>query len=233
MAFAAARHFTLGLVFLIAIPSGGAPVMAQTSDNLSTNRTAGNMQSGPSNLADNLPDGMVIPGPEAHDCPDDPTVPYAACIGAKPLRDGSFFEGHFRDDQPDGVGRQREADGTTYVGEFSQGRRHGFGTLYGPDGSELYKGQWKDGLPDDPEARYHRETELNNLIKALQAELNRNGCGAGVIDGIAGPKTRNAATAAADAKPEMLLDGDPFGNVQMLYRMLQSLKSSSSRACAA
>ena len=70
------------------------------------------------------------------------------------------------------------------------------------------------------------------MIKALQAELNQNGCGAGAVDGIIGPKTRSAATAASEAKPELLLSGDPFGNIQMLYRLLQSLKSDSSPTCS-
>lgn len=232
MAIAAARNCRLGLVFLTAWFWGDASVLAQTTDNLSINRADATVQAGPGGVAYGWPEGMVIPGPEAHSCPDDLSTPYANCIGAKPLRDGSFYEGGFQNDQPDGVGRQRELDGTTYVGEFRAGRRHGFGALYDRDGNELYKGQWKDGLPDDPEEAYRRETKLKNMIKFLQAELNQNGCGAGAVDGIIGPKTRSAATAASEAKPELLLSGDPFGNVQMLYRLLQSLKSDSSQTCS-
>lgn len=232
MAVAVAHIGRLGLVALMALSWDSAAAVAQTTDNLSITRTDGTVQVGPDGMGYGLPEGMIIPGPEAHNCPDDPSTPYANCIGAKPLRDGSFYEGNFQNDQPEGVGRQRDLDGTTYVGEFRTGRRHGFGALYDRDGNELYKGQWKDGLPDDPEESYRRETKLKNMIKALQAELNQNGCGAGAVDGIIGPKTRSAATAASEAKPELLLSGDPFGNIQMLYRLLQSLKSDSSQTCS-
>ncbi len=232
MADTAARNGRLGFVLLLACSWGVAPLLAQTTDNLSINRTDGNIQLGPQGVGYGLPEGLVPPGPEAHNCPDDLSAPYANCIGAKPLRDGSFYEGGFQDDRPDGIGRQREPDGTTYVGEFRAGRRHGYGAIYDREGNELYKGQWTDGLPNDPEEAYRRETKLKNMIKALQAELNQNGCGAGAVDGIIGPKTRSAATAAADAKPELLLSGDPFANVQMLYRLLQSLKSDSSQTCS-
>lgn len=232
MAIAAARNHIVGLVFVVIWPLGAVPTLGQTTNNLSINRAGDAVQSGLAGVGDGLPRGIVIPGPEMHDCPDDPSTPYVDCTGAKPLRDGSFFEGHFSGDQPDGIGRQRESDGTTYVGDFRAGRRHGFGALYDREGNELYKGQWNDGLPDDPQEAYRRETKLKNMIKALQAELNKNGCGAGAVDGIIGPRTRSAAATASEAKPELLLSGDPFGNVQLLYRLLQSLKSDSTQTCS-
>ncbi|MGA1684222.1 MAG: hypothetical protein ACO38S_06915 [Gemmobacter sp.] len=43
------------------------------------------------------------------------------------------------------VGEYRLENGATYVGEWRDGKRHGRGTLYGPDGRVLQQGVWIDG----------------------------------------------------------------------------------------
>jgi hypothetical protein len=180
---------------------------------------------------DLLPDGMTLPGPESFDCPANPALRYDGCAGARLLADGSFYQGGFANDLPHGVGRLREADGSIYIGEFEEGRRHGFGRLFDRDGNELYAGNWRDGLPDDPQGTYAQAKGIANLIRALQTELNRNGCEAGAVDGIVGPRTRGAAAMAVEARPELLLAGDPFGDVRQLLRLWQALKVASNGTC--
>ena len=221
----------LGLAGVI-ILGFGAPVLAQGTENLSVGTDQGNEGGMANGMAVGLTDAIVQPGPGDLECPDDPQARYELCFGARPMLDGSFYQGRFTNDVPEGIGREQEADGTTYVGEFNQGRRHGNGTLFDRDGSELYGGAWRNGSPDDPEGTFLQKTQRRNLIKALQAELNRNGCTAGSVDGIVGPKTRSAARSASDSKPELLMDGDPFGSVERLYRLWQSLRRSASQTCA-
>lgn len=213
----------LGVVLLLA-----APVASQVTDNLATSRLPSENSAGRNLTA---LDDQSLPLPDGYDCPEDPTARYDACAGARPLPDGSFYEGDFVSDLPHGVGRQKEPDGTTYLGEFRAGERNGLGTLSDRDGNELYSGEWKDGLPEDPAAAYLRRAGLRNLIKALQAELNRNGCGAGAVDGIIGPMTRNAARSALASATAIPLPDDPFSDVRTLYLLLQGLKSAPGVAC--
>eukprot|EP00929_Paragymnodinium_shiwhaense_P000955 TRINITY_DN101159_c0_g1_i1.p1 TRINITY_DN101159_c0_g1~~TRINITY_DN101159_c0_g1_i1.p1 ORF type:complete len:487 (-),score=89.45 TRINITY_DN101159_c0_g1_i1:170-1630(-) len=52
---------------------------------------------------------------------------------------GFRSEGGFRD----GFGVQREDDGSMYVGQWSQGKRHGHGALFFPAG--VFEGEWQSG----------------------------------------------------------------------------------------
>ena len=224
------KHCLLAGAIILGV---GAPALAQGTENLSIGTVEGNDGGGSNGTAIGLTDAMIEPGPGELECPDDPQTRYDLCFGARPMTDGSFYQGRFTNDVPEGFGREQEADGTTYVGEFSQGRRHGTGTLYDRDGAELYGGAWENGLPDDPDGTFLQKKQRKNLIKALQAELNRNGCSAGSVDGIVGPRTRNAARSATESKPELLLDGDPFSSTDRLYRLWQSLRRSAAQTCAA
>ena len=38
-------------------------------------------------------------------------------------------------------------DGSKYAGQMKNGRRHGEGILFGPDGALRYRGRWKEDLP--------------------------------------------------------------------------------------
>ena len=48
-------------------------------------------------------------------------------------------------DCEDGIGTWTYTDKTTYVGEWSVGKKHGQGTLTFPDGA-TYVGEWRDGF---------------------------------------------------------------------------------------
>jgi hypothetical protein len=220
----------LSLVLLLAMVFVSCGAFAQDNDNLAFDPGSAPLP-GISGDASLLPNGLTLPDPDSFDCPDNPALHYDGCAGARQLADGSFYMGNFADDLAAGVGRLREPDGTTYMGEFENGRRHGFGRLFDRDGNELYAGQWRDGLPDDEHGAYAKEHGLRNLIRALQSELNRNGCEAGPVDGIVGPNTRSATTTALDARPELLLPGDPFDDLQHVYRLWQELKVAGSAAC--
>ena len=222
------QRLSLVLVLAMVFASWGA--FAQDNDNLTFDPGSTPLP-GLNGGGSLLPDGLTVPDPDSFDCPENPALRYDGCAGARQLADNSFYMGSFADDLAAGVGRLREPDGTTYIGEFEDGGRHGFGRLFDRDGNELYAGQWRDGLPDDEHGGYAKEHGLRNLIRALQSELNRNGCEAGAVDGLVGPNTRSATTMALDARPELLLPGDPFGDVQHLHRLWQALKVVGSGAC--
>lgn len=198
---------------------------AQTSGQLTTETNQGTLSNKP------LATGFAEPGEVDDLCPDNIVTFYDHCQGARPFSDGSLYEGQFVEDMPSGFGRLREPDGTTYVGEFEQGMRQGQGVLYHKDGKELYGGAWRAGLPNDPSKNFLRGKKRINLIRALQTELNRHGCDAGTVDGILGPRTKNAARSASFAKPELLLGEDPSGSVESAYRLWHSLKGTTAKAC--
>ena len=57
------------------------------------------------------------------------------------------YEGHLSKGWANGQGVLKNADGTTYKGEWKDSRENGEGRLDWPDGS-WYEGQWRDGKPN-------------------------------------------------------------------------------------
>jgi len=62
------------------------------------------------------------------------------------MTDGSTYEGDFQDGRPQGKGKLIMADGSTYEGDFQDGKFHGKGKLIVVSG-ETYEGDFQDGLP--------------------------------------------------------------------------------------
>ena len=62
-------------------------------------------------------------------------------------RDGSLYQGQFRNSIPYGFGKSTNIDGSTYQGCIEEGKMNGFGVYNWPDGSS-YKGEWKNNLMD-------------------------------------------------------------------------------------
>ena len=72
--------------------------------------------------------------------------------GTHTYPDGSKYVGEFRDGKRHGQGTYTFQEGDTYVGEWKYGEENGQGTLTFPDGSTFsegkkYEGEWKDGKP--------------------------------------------------------------------------------------
>ena len=61
--------------------------------------------------------------------------------GSKTYSDGSTYVGDFRDGKRNGQGTYTYSDGSTYVGDFRDGKRNGQGTYTWPDGPK-YVGEW-------------------------------------------------------------------------------------------
>ena len=59
-------------------------------------------------------------------------------------KDGSRYEGQFKDGLIHGQGILEFANGDRYEGQWKDGKMHGQGILEFPSGNR-YKGQWKDG----------------------------------------------------------------------------------------
>lgn len=53
------------------------------------------------------------------------------------------YEGHWKNDTPDGLGAALYFDGSKYIGEWKSGGRHAQGTMFYPDGSK-YTGRWEN-----------------------------------------------------------------------------------------
>ena len=64
------------------------------------------------------------------------------------LSDGSKYEGHLSKQLPEGVGRKTSKTGDYYIGEFSNGLEHGFGSWFNKQGTLQYQGVWHQGKPD-------------------------------------------------------------------------------------
>ena len=60
------------------------------------------------------------------------------------LKNGAYYKGQIKNNQPHGFGTYTLPDGKKYVGEFQDGKMKGQGTLTWPGGSK-YVGEWKDG----------------------------------------------------------------------------------------
>ena len=63
------------------------------------------------------------------------------------LSDGSKYEGHLSKQLPEGVGRKTSKTGDYYIGEFSNGLEHGYGSWYNKQGTLQYQGVWHKGKP--------------------------------------------------------------------------------------
>ena len=63
------------------------------------------------------------------------------------LSDGSKYEGHLSKQLPEGVGRKTSKTGDYYIGEFSNGLEHGFGSWFNKQGTLQYQGVWHQGKP--------------------------------------------------------------------------------------
>ena len=64
--------------------------------------------------------------------------------GTATYPDGSTYVGEWKDGKKHGQGTYTTAGGAKYVGEWKEGKRHGQGTSTYPDGG-TYSGEWKDG----------------------------------------------------------------------------------------
>lgn len=77
-------------------------------------------------------------------CPEDLAI-WSNCYGRAKTDDaGSWFEGSWTNDQPNGKGRFDYPNGDTYIGEVAEGRRHGQGEYIYADGSK-HVGQYLNG----------------------------------------------------------------------------------------
>ena len=62
------------------------------------------------------------------------------------MANGNSYEGEWKDDLPDGMGKQKMADGSVYEGMFRGGIKQGKGKYYFGEG--MYEGQFKDDVFD-------------------------------------------------------------------------------------
>ncbi len=63
------------------------------------------------------------------------------------FKDGSVYEGSWRNDMAHGKGRLIHSDGDVYEGDWILDKAAGFGTYERTDGSK-YEGQWKNDLQE-------------------------------------------------------------------------------------
>lgn len=63
--------------------------------------------------------------------------------GIQLWKDGSKYEGYWKNDQANGYGRLIHADGDCYFGEWLNDKAHGRGTYEHMDGAN-YIGDWKE-----------------------------------------------------------------------------------------
>ena len=67
-------------------------------------------------------------------------------FGIMTYKDGSKFEGEWKDWNYHGQGTETFPDGSKFVGEYKRDRREGFGIMTYKDGSK-FEGEWKGGRP--------------------------------------------------------------------------------------
>lgn len=56
------------------------------------------------------------------------------------------YFGEFENGERSGEGEEKLSDGSRYKGEYKHGKRNGVGVLFGPDGAELYRGEWDEDI---------------------------------------------------------------------------------------
>ena len=77
-----------------------------------------------------------------------------------------YYDGLWDEDMPIGAGTARYADGSTYVGDFQDGKRDGYGTITYLDGT-TYIGMWVNDRPNgngktiDPNDNEHHGYHAN------------------------------------------------------------------------
>ena len=59
---------------------------------------------------------------------------------------GLIYEGQWKSNQIHGTGTYIWSDSKKYVGEFRNGKKHGYGSFY-LDGELVYEGTWKFDKP--------------------------------------------------------------------------------------
>lgn len=77
---------------------------------------------------------------------ENPVSSWHECTGTMKSPDGSTYEGDWFDGRPHGQGILSSADGSAYVGEFRSGIRVGLGAMAYASG-DRYAGYWKDSKP--------------------------------------------------------------------------------------
>ena len=65
--------------------------------------------------------------------------------GTETYKDGSTYVGEWKDGKHHGQGTYTWSNGEKYIGEFKDGKRHGEGFMLFTDGGNYY-GVWKDGI---------------------------------------------------------------------------------------
>ena len=63
------------------------------------------------------------------------------------LPTGEQYTGELVDDQPHGYGRKTLRNETIYLGNFTNGRENGYGTLFNQKGIIIFEGIWKNSVP--------------------------------------------------------------------------------------
>ena len=59
---------------------------------------------------------------------------------------GEIYEGYWIQNRPHGKGKQKLKNGSVYEGEFKNGSKDGFGR-FSQSGKEVYEGQWSGDKP--------------------------------------------------------------------------------------
>jgi len=62
--------------------------------------------------------------------------------------DGRYYNGCYLNDEKDGLGEFRWANGERYIGNWCKNKQHGAGIMISPKGSET-KCEWKEGELQD------------------------------------------------------------------------------------
>jgi hypothetical protein len=78
------------------------------------------------------------------ECPNGDSSSWDNCQGVKLYGDGSKYVGEFKNGKPHGYGSLSSPYGK-YVGEFKDNKLDGQGTAYNVDGSISYSGKWTNG----------------------------------------------------------------------------------------
>jgi len=91
-------------------------------------------------------------------------------VGELSFKDGSIYRGEVGGRAPRGLGVLAGADGER-VGAFIDGKLHGLGALFAPDGSVVHAGRWRNGefieLPaDQPAAQARADAPAPSAIAA-------------------------------------------------------------------
>ena len=78
------------------------------------------------------------------DCPSDQNAYYHNCFGFWE-KDGIRYEGEYKENQRNGWGTQKFANGTIYTGDYVKDEQNGVGSLVFPNGDK-FEGCWENGV---------------------------------------------------------------------------------------